>query len=490
MRLRAVVPALSVCLVAGLVRAELPSVGVVHEATEYLQLSDLSRDGLLWSQALDELGGSGDGSEVFLLRGAEKIRLTDNEYTDNGARFVGDQVVWSGSVNPKGELFLYDGQRARQLTTNDRYEIDFAASADRVAWKVDDGEDEEIFVYDGHEVVQLTDNDLTDTGISIEGDWVSWITFRERGTELWLHERGAAQPRKLAHSPYYMSPAALHDGRAVWSQIPSDAGEQSFADDIFLFDGVRTVQVTNTPDVSESSPALSNELLVWLVPVGKGTAEIHLRDAAGERVLTRKASGLRLGAVDGDTVAWSENVGPNNSEVFAHRRGVTLQLSNSEGWDSGPIVSGNRVAWTYTSADQSEYAIWLASFGEDDAGAGGASGAGGLTAEVPSSGASGTEPGGAAGVASWVAAGRSHSTVGGAGGLADFALAGSAGSTPPRPPPRATSGGCECVVAPTGESLPGATGLGLIAAALGIAVARRQRAGHAGLKPPCPVRAS
>jgi hypothetical protein len=499
MRLLAVVPALSGFLVAGLVRAELPNVRVVHEANEYLQLSDLSRDGLLWSQALDERGGIVGGSEIFLLRGTEKIRITDNEYTDNGARFVGDNIVWRGSVTPQGELFWYDGERARQFTMNERHELEFAVSNDRIAWSVGDGEDDEVFVFDGQEVIQLTDNDRFDAGVAVDGDWVSWLSFTRNGMELWLHQRGASEPRKLASSPHYMSAAALHGGRAVWAQVPADGeGASSGMHDIFLFDGAQTVRVTDTPDISESLPVLSNELVAWTVQVGKGSAELHVRDAGGSRMLSRECSGFRAAALDGDTVAWTEDVGPNNSEVFVHRRGVTLQLSNSEGWDSDPIVSGQRIAWTHSELGQSAYAVWLADWADENAEAGGGGGAAG----APTRGVAGAGVAGAGGVAGATgvagAGGRAPSSegmplqsFGGEAGRADFELAGSAGSAPNEArTPRATASGCQCVIVPTGEPLPGGAGLGLIAAALGIAVARRQRAGHAGLKLPCPDRAS
>ena len=140
--------------------------------------------------------------------------------------------------------------------------------------------------------------------IEISGENIIW---RERGTNndgvIFLYDGDSDTIEQITNNSDRDSIPSISGNNVVWEQ----------SDEIFLYDGNKTIQLTNN-NINDSNPSVSGNNVVWA-----GSGEIFL---------------------------------------YSIESGVTFQLTDNTVDDSDPDISGNRIAWR--QFDGNDYEILTA----------------------------------------------------------------------------------------------------------------------------------
>ncbi|MBW2663844.1 MAG: hypothetical protein JRD93_18160 [Deltaproteobacteria bacterium] len=172
------------------------------------------------------------------------------------------QVVLQGGIHlgffNASAIFLYDGSTLNKvisLTTSPFFNNNPQINDNGyVVWDRSDGTDIEIFLYDGSTITQLTNNDYDDREPQINNN----------GHVVWHSSEGiflydGSTTTKLSDSWSISGYYKINDnGYVAWAESDGNDWE------IFLYDGLEIIQITNN-DYGELGPQLNNNnYIVWV----------------------------------------------------------------------------------------------------------------------------------------------------------------------------------------------------------------------------------
>ena len=322
------------------------------------------------------------GSAAF-AQSHEITRLTNNTYQDFGARINNTgMVVWVGKPDvPEWygkeyhEIFLYDGASTIRLTHNVFEDANPQINDDgHVVWHGFDGEDFEIFLYDGTAVTQITHNDFTDINPQIDTAghvvWRSYYNHWCGDNDIFRYD-GSSVARINDLRACNGDPVVNRLGHAVWDR--SRCGRFSvtcelYDHDLFFYDGVSTINLTNTPTKREIDPHLNdNDWVVWTEtnagPGGVGNQEVYLHDRLSATRLTFNDTHDRSPRINNNGyVVWmGYGIAVGGEEIYVYDGVSTVQLTDNLYFDRFPqINNSNHVVWQgRVSGDYDEAEIFL-----------------------------------------------------------------------------------------------------------------------------------
>jgi Ca2+-binding RTX toxin-like protein len=237
------------------------------------------KQGIVW--------GNAQGLQYFDGQSTKQLSvgasLGENPYRPilglNPVKVSGDYVVWAGGANT-AELFLYDGKSTKQITTEGFnsagrrkaipvYEI----SGSQVVWssyapaQVGTITSSEIYYFDGSKTTRLTNNAQVDANPSFFQGKPIWLGPDANGVDQILTYRdGQTQSITTAQNNNVNSYKVV-DGLLAWQSIDAQTGNS----DIYVYDGKKISQLTNTPDIAEFLDASKSDRLYWSSTAGQFT---------------------------------------------------------------------------------------------------------------------------------------------------------------------------------------------------------------------------
>ena len=122
----------------------------------------------------------------------------------------------------------------------------------------------------------------------------------------------------------------------VWS---GDDGNDS---EIYLYDGSRTIQITDN-DTDDYSPQVSGNNVVWSGDEGNDV-EIYLYNGSQTIQLTDNDNDDGRPQISGNNVVWDGFDG-NDYEIYLYDGSKTIQLTDNNTSDHSPQISGNNIVW-------------------------------------------------------------------------------------------------------------------------------------------------
>jgi Ca2+-binding RTX toxin-like protein len=223
------------------------------------------KQGIVW--------GNAQGLQYF--DGGSTKQLSDRPILAlNPVKVSGDYVVWAGGLNT-AELFLYDGKSTKQITTEGFnssgrrttrpvYEI----SGSQVVWSsyVPGSTNSEIYYFDGSTTTRLTTNTGVDSNPGFFQGNPIWTGPDANGiSQLFTYSNG--QARAITTAQNNIDNYKIVDGLLAWEKADAQTGNS----DIYVYDGKKIAQLTNTPDVDELLDASKSDRLYWSSPAGQFT---------------------------------------------------------------------------------------------------------------------------------------------------------------------------------------------------------------------------
>lgn len=224
-------------------------------------------------------GVAGQWTQVFFYDGKETKQLTHDDYSHWAPLIANDgSVVWGSNVGPnRVKIMRFDGTQTTQINETgliNRYVI---SDNGLVAWNQFEPQSQshhEIYVFDGSRTRRITDTDDGFINIPTDINSKGWITFIrgfdypvDPDKQLLLQDQGMflydgkemVLIDDLGFTP--TSEAQLNEmGMVTWAASKRRSDETGFSwlepAEIFLYDGVRTIQVTDD-DYEDLNPHLS-----------------------------------------------------------------------------------------------------------------------------------------------------------------------------------------------------------------------------------------
>jgi hypothetical protein len=307
-------------------------------------------------------------------------RITDNVYDDRNPRMNNnDTIVWEGKPdvpywagNEGLEIFLYDGSSIIRLTDNGFEDSNPQINDnDYVVWQGYDGNDFEIFLYDGSTIIQLTDNGYTDVSPQIDNNnnvvWRRYYTYYEcSNNDIFIYD-GSDITKINTLTQCNRNPQINNHGHVLWARdgcwrwgvacVLCDA-------DLFLYDGVSTLNLTNRPDRREVNPQINdNDDMVWTEDIGgyKGQ-EVFLYDGSTTTRLTyNDYHDMHPQINNNGYVTWMGPYSSEEEEIYLYDGSAIIQLTDNLYPDNYPqINNSNYVVWQgRPGADWAGYEIFL-----------------------------------------------------------------------------------------------------------------------------------
>lgn len=298
-------------------------------------------------------GVYGEVSKIYFYNGREIIQLNTNTPAYS-PKISGNNIVWQENDGNDLEIFFYDGSQTIQLTNNDTDDINHEISGSDIVWMGNDGNDNEIYLYDGTTIKQITNNDFNDQGTKISNGKVVW---------------------QIIHNSLYFS-------------YP----------DLYFYDGVNTVRLTDTPSIPEQDYDISGDNIAW-----EAGGDIYLYDGVSTKKIRDYIpnQSIKLSSVSEENVVWSDYqkvylYNGTNTEIIDIEWGFPLlssnnfvsggidrdkdipyypydtthyeiyfydgenvtQVTDNEVYDSSPDISGNQIVWS--GEEGSNYDIFYA----------------------------------------------------------------------------------------------------------------------------------
>ncbi|MBN1527346.1 MAG: hypothetical protein JW919_07180 [Candidatus Omnitrophica bacterium] len=246
-------------------------------------------------------------SQIYVYDGMSATQITNDDYYKEYLVSAGKYLSWSSNrvctydraFDRNGDIFLYDGNQVKNLT-NGLCKYVFQVDVDElgnVVWEGFDGYDKEIYWYDGTDVRQLTNNDYDDVFPQISNGQIAWSATYKRPDpsdhpfgryfidqekiDLIFYDgqdikKIASVSRELSSGlpPREYVSLALDDGQIIWNE--NDGND----DEIFLYDGSVTRQITNNDYEDwfyDRTPCLDDGKFVWY-GMGSGGAQGYYYD--------------------------------------------------------------------------------------------------------------------------------------------------------------------------------------------------------------------
>jgi Ca2+-binding RTX toxin-like protein len=231
------------------------------------------KQGIVW--------GNEKGLQYF--DGQSTKQLSDRPILGiNPVKVSGDYVVWAGGVNT-AELFLYDGKSTKQITTEgfnsagQRKAIPvYEISGSQVVWssyappQINTITSSEIYYFDGSKTTRLTTNSGVDANPGFFQGKPIWIGFDANGIEQILtYSNGQTQSITTAqnNSDNNVNNYKVVDGILAWQSTNALTGDS----DIYVYDGKKISQLTNTPNTAELLDTSKSDRLYWSSDAGQFT---------------------------------------------------------------------------------------------------------------------------------------------------------------------------------------------------------------------------
>jgi hypothetical protein len=218
-------------------------------------------------------GFDGTDWEIFLSTG--KIQnpgpMTNNSVNDQKPDINNNgTVVWQRSSGANGEIILSNGVGETNLSNSATVDDSDPRIGDGgdVVWEGDDGTDLEVFLYDGLSASNIS-NDLfyDDEGPQVNANgnvvWTKDLSAAPLGKKEIYYYDGST-PTNITNTPTDedKDPQINDFDEVVW------AGHDGSDYEIFFWDGVSTIQVTNN-SVDDSLPRINNAgEVVWFASDG------------------------------------------------------------------------------------------------------------------------------------------------------------------------------------------------------------------------------
>jgi hypothetical protein len=202
----------------------------------------------------------GSDNEIFLYDGIGIIRITNNSYYDWTPKINNrGQIVWTVNegIYSDSEIFFYDGTNIIKLTDN-AYD-DYSPQINNNGYVVWFGPDEfgnhdlEIFLYDGTSVKNISNNDFADYGPEINDN--GQVVWSGDDGNVYLYD--GTSVNKLPNNAYAQNPQINNKGDVVWEGWDGTDWE------IFLYDGTKTIQITDNL-LDDQNPKINDSgYIVW-----------------------------------------------------------------------------------------------------------------------------------------------------------------------------------------------------------------------------------
>jgi len=254
---------------------------------------------------------------------AHATQITENSYEDIFPSIRGNNLVWQGRVDGDWEIFAYD----------------IAAAGTPI---------------------QITHNTYDDISPQTDGSYVVWLGYSQSGGEIFLYDlsKGGA-PVQITNDGKADSPPQIANGRVVWtSHQVSDSVEPG---EIVLYDiaaGQPTQLTNNTLD--DSAPRINDQTVMWVEANGTGKT-VYIYDLTKPVGPTNPAPAPEgfvwtdSPQTDGNLTVLARRDG-SDREIFVHNTTLNTyeQLTDNDGEDSYPRISGNNVAWVSGKGQASE----------------------------------------------------------------------------------------------------------------------------------------
>ncbi len=225
------------------------------------------KQGIVW--------GNEKGLQYF--DGQSTKQLSDRSILGvNPVKVSGDYVVWAGGVDT-AELFFYDGKSTKQITTEGFnsfgrrtarpvYEI----SGSQVVWSSyvsgASSTNSEIYYFDGSKTTRLTTNTRIDSNPGFFQGNPIWTGIDANGiSQIFTYSDG--QARAITTAQNNSDNYKVIDGLLAWERVDAQTGNS----DIYVYDGKKISQLTNTPDLSEFLDPNKSDRLYWSSTAGQFT---------------------------------------------------------------------------------------------------------------------------------------------------------------------------------------------------------------------------
>jgi hypothetical protein len=227
----------------------------------------------------------------------------------------GSRVVWHGNGGSDGgtdsEIFFYDAATGitKQLTTNGQDDFHAKISGDYIVWTgrggSDGGADTEVFFYNIKQdtVRQLTTNSSGEGNVSGDATAISGSRAVWEGQGIWMYDDQNGETKQISGAEFGNSPQISGD-YATWSGYATSSETQ-----IYLYNLSTNNKITlGQLGFGESTPQLSGSNVTW----------------------------MSADQVNGVYQDW---------EIFFYNGTTTTRLTNNNGDDYYPQISGSKILW-------------------------------------------------------------------------------------------------------------------------------------------------
>ncbi len=254
-------------------------------------------------------------------------------------------VLWAGS----SAGYEVGDWTVDQLTDNGVLEANPMIEGNRIVWiGLVPGEGWQVFLRENGVTSRVSDNNLGNTAARVSDALVAWSTW----TQVYYYD---GTVHVLTPSFEQHNSPEVSGGRIVWL----GEGGNPFRD-VFLFDGVETTQLTDTPD-NKADIQISGEVVTWWAAGSNAIGNIFYHDGTEVHQLTDDTSEDKYPKVshDADGLHLTYRSYFDGQWDIMHFDGTTItNLSSTPDIDeSEHQTCGARTTWRRYDAGQ--YSIWL-----------------------------------------------------------------------------------------------------------------------------------
>lgn len=299
-------------------------------------------------------------------------QLTSNAIDDVSPQVDSSgKAVWLASDGSDNEVFLWNGSAVVQLTNNSLNEQSPQIANGVTTWIANDGTDDEIY-YNSTGAAAGTTQLTNDGGGGLDDDApvittnssgaivVAWIRNDGTDDEVYTSTNGGTATALTATNTVNESSAQIAGNYAIWVN----------SNDIYLYNGTSTTQITNTASTTESDSIVdSSGKAAWLADTATTNPEVVYYNATTSTQITaNNITESDLGISNGKVV-WSarDNADAGDREIYYNGTGTsagTKKITNNGVDDDDPVISNGRVVWegnrrSTSNPDQEDYDILM-----------------------------------------------------------------------------------------------------------------------------------
>lgn len=204
-----------------------------------------------------------------------------------------------------------------------------------------DENDREIFYIDGERQVQVTDNNYDDLLPVYSEDRIYWQAFvNNMGWQIMMYNITTGVTTQLTHSSFPSEYPHAAGGMVTW-EMPRAQGS-----DIFFFDGLDVIRVTNNKDRDER-PKTDGNYIVWEHYDGNDIEVLAYSTVDGSRMqVTNDDENQTQLAIYAGEVFYKQFDG-NDNEIFGKKivSGQIRQITDNNVDDGNSEVRGGVLVW-------------------------------------------------------------------------------------------------------------------------------------------------